>query len=159
MDTQKLAIVRYKKYIELVDKEYEDILIKQHGKDFKYIMEIPSNFCVYPNYKSCHEEGYLTDGYHLEEEEDYLSILLSPLGYNNLSESTYGWEFGQGPLFSKEDLVKLLNQSKFIEATTDCPFMNEIEEIEQGKKRQELYANMFNWSNMAMLEEIEDYLA
>lgn len=155
---KELLKEKYKQYVKEVDKKYKDVLINEFGKDFKYIFEIPSNYCIYTNYKECHKEGYLSDGICIEEEEDYLDLLLSPLGYNNTCESTYAWEAGGEPIFSKEELVELLNSSIFIHTTNECAFANEKEDMEKGKSSQELYAKFFHWDEQSMLEDIEDYL-
>lgn len=150
---------RYKQYIKEVDNQYKDILINEFGENFKYIFEVPSNFFVYTNYIDCHEAGYLSDGTCIEEECDYLETILAPLGYSNMSDCTYGWEAGEDPLFTKEELIELLNESIFIHATDECYFTTEDEDIEKGKSGQETYAHFFCWNEQLMLETIEDYLA
>ena len=153
---KELLKKRYKKLIELVDSSYEKEVIKQHGQNFKYVFEVPSNFCIYPNYKCAHDEGYLTDEYHIDEEYELIDFLLRSLGYSELKECEYGWEFKEAPLFSKEEIVELLNHSRFIDATTECPFTTEEEEIKRGKNRQEIYGHLFSWSEQSMLESVED---
>ena len=153
---KELLKKRYKKLIELVDSSYEKEVIKQHGQNFKYVFEVPSNFCIYPNYKCCHEEGYLTDGYGTDEEYEFIDFLLRSLGYSELKECEYGWEFKEAPLFSKEEIVELLNHSTFIDATIECPFATEDEEIKRGKERQEICSYLFSYSEQSMLESVED---
>lgn len=156
---KELLKEKYKQFVKEVDDQYKNVLINEFGEDFKYIFEVPSNFFVYTNYKDCHEEGYLSDGVCIEEECDYLDTILAPLGYSNMSDSTYGWEAGEDPLFTKEELIELLNNSMFIQATNDCSFTTEEEDIEKGKHGQEIYAHFFCWTEQSMLETIEDYLA
>lgn len=117
-------------YIKLVDEKYKNY-------NFKFIFEIATNYVIYPNYPQEHEEGYLTDGYHEEIEYDFIDDILLTLDYNNLMESTYGWENTNEPLFTRDELIEILNHSKFITATSDVPFMNEEEIAEEVEDRKE----------------------
>lgn len=156
---KELLKEKYKQYIKEIDNKYSDVLTNEFGKKFYYIFEIPSNYFIYTNYITCHAEGYLSDGICIEEEEDYLDLILAPLGYSNMSDCTYGWEAGEEPIFTKEELLELLNSSRFIQATNECSFTTEKEDVEKGKHSQEIYAHFFCWTEQSMLEEIEDYLA
>ncbi len=156
---KELLKKRYEIYINLLDEAYKQDLINEHGRNFKYIFEVPTNYCIYPNYQSEHDAGYLVDGYYLEEEYEYIDMVLAPLGYSNLMESTYGWENGNDPIFSKEEIIEMLNKSKFIEATMDCPFTDEKEELENGKDMQEDYRDIYSWTEQKILESLEDEIA
>lgn len=149
---------RYKVLIETLDKGCESFL-ENKDDGSKFIIEVPSNYCLYANYKDCHEQGYLTDGYNTDEEQDFIEELLAPLGYSELSESTYGWEAGEKPLFSAREIVKMLNQSKYVKAVTKCPFTTKEEEVKRGEERREIYGHLFSWTEQRMLESIEDALA
>lgn len=154
---KELLKKRYAKYIEMTDEIYSEDISDRLNDNF--IFEIPSNYCIYPNYKDSHEEGYLADGYNTEKECEFIESVLDPLGYNELSECEYGWEAESDPIFTKEELVELLNLSKFITAKIESGFTSEEKDIKRGKYRQELYANMFAWTEQSMLETIEDELA
>lgn len=143
---------RYKEYLSLIDKKYED-------KNIDFVFDIPSNYCVYPNYKDVREEGYLTDAYYKDYEYEFVYDVLSPLDYSELMESTYGWENGNAPLFTKEELVEMFNQSKFITAYPDAPYINEEEDLEEHKPEEDDYQMNYTFDEQSCLERIEDEIA
>lgn len=143
---------RYKEFVSLLDEQYKD-------KNMNFAFEIPSNYCIYPNYEQERNEGYLVDGYHEDYEYNFIDDILTPLDYNELMESSYGWENGNAPLFTKEELVEMLNQSKFITAYPDAPYVGEEEEIEHYKAEEESYKMAFTFTEQACLERIEDEIA
>lgn len=127
-----------KKYIALIDKRHEEELIKEHGEDFKFIFEIATPYVIYPNFKEEHEEGCLTDSYQDDIDYDFITDILNPLDYDELMESTYGWENSNEPIFTVDELADILKTSKFIETCTglNVPFMDDRdieEEIEHRK--------------------------
>lgn len=143
---------RYKEFVSLLDKKYKD-------KNMNFVFEVPSNYCIYPNYEQERNEGYLVDGYHEDYEYSFIDDILTPLDYNELMESSYGWENGNTPLFTKEELVEMLNQSKFITAYPDAPYVEEAEEIEHYKPEEGDYKMNYTFDEQSCLERIEDEIA
>lgn len=111
-------------YLKLLNDKYKD-------HDFKYVFEVGTNYVIYVNYPQQHEDGYLTDSYYEEIEYDIIDDILLTLDYNNLMESTYGWENQNQPLFNRDELIEILNHSKFVMATANVPYMTDEELIEE----------------------------
>lgn len=149
-----------KEYINLIDKKYEKDLIAEHGSDFKYIFEIATNYVIYPNYKEEHDKGYLTDSYNEDVDYDFICDILNPLDYNELMESSYGWENSNEPIFTVDELSDILKTSKFIDTCTglNVPFMDEEdiqEEIENKSDNDILPGYSYTLERCARFVKIE----